>query len=112
MNATEIIEASLNKTPEEISDMYDILRNAIRNYVSRVLEDNKVTESNPFEVDTSLDYGACGLSDLELQHVESIFREEDDEEGMIWCNVEWTDEPVDFDEFTTDDQMAILRSIK
>ena len=110
MNATEIIEASLNKTPDEISDMYDILRNAIRNCVSRILEGNKATEDNPLECDASLDFGACGLSDLELPCVKSIFMD-DDGEGMIWCNTDWSDE-VDFDEFTTDDQMAILRSIK
>ena len=102
---------SLNKTPEEITKMYDTLRDSIRNYISRVLADNNATKDNPLEINAALEFGAMGLSTLEMPHVESIFQD-DDGSGMIWMNTDWNSEPVDFDELYVDDQIDIVRKLK
>lgn len=104
-------EETLNRTPKEIEEMYCTLRESIRNYISRFLEDNHATDANPYDCGISLDFGACGLSDLEKPLIESIFKD-DDGSGMIWCNVDWNPEPIDFDSLYTDDQMDIVRNLK
>lgn len=99
---------SLNKTPQEIDKMYHVLSQSIRNYMSRILEDNKATEENPIPCRIILEQNACGISFLELPHIVSIFQ---DSEGIIWCNTNWYSEPVDFSELSTDCQMDIVREI-
>ena len=101
---------SLNKTPDEIRQMHDTLRNSIRNYVSRVLEASNATEDTPLDCGATLDFGSQGLSILEMPIVESLFKD-DDGSGMIWCNVDWTDEPVDFDSLYTEDQMNVISNL-
>ena len=102
---------SLNKTPQELKEMYQTLRDAIRNYVSRILEDRKATEDNPLEIDASLEFNAIGLSTLDMPHVFSIFQDTDGS-GMIWCNTDWSDESCDFDELYLDDQIDIVNEIR
>ena len=101
---------SLNKTPQELREMYQTLRDAVRNYVSRVLEDRKATENNPLEINASLEFNAIGLSTLDMPHVFSIFQDTDGS-GMIWCNTDWSDEYVDFDQLYTEDQLDIVKNI-
>lgn len=101
---------TLNRNRDEITGMYDSLRDSIRNYVSRVLADNNATEDNPLEINTALEFGAMGLSTLEMPHVESIFQD-DDGSGMIWMNTDWNGEPVDFDELYIDDQIDIVMNL-
>ena len=103
-------EDTLNNTADKIIEMYDMLRNAIRNYVFRVLEDNNASEDNPLECNVFLEYNACGLLGLEMLCVESLFQD-DDGSGMIWCNVDWSDEPVDFDSLYTEDQMNVVSNL-
>ena len=102
---------SLNKTPEEINAMYTTLRDSIRNYVSRVLEDNKATADNPLKINAALEFGAIGLSTLEMPTVYNIFQDNDGS-GMIWCNTDWSDRSVDFDQLYIDDQMDIVNELK
>lgn len=103
-----IEEKSLNKTPQEIEEMYEILVQSIRNYISRILADNKATEENPFECNVELDYNAVGLSSLEMPHVISLF---EDKEGILWCNTDWSDSPVDFSELYLENQMTVVKWI-
>ena len=96
----------LSKSPEEIERMYGVLKESIRNYISRVLAENAATDDNPLECGISLEFGACGLSSLEMPCIDSMFM---DDEEIIWCNTDWSDNPVELDELQIDDQMYIVR---
>lgn len=102
---------SLNKTPQELREMYQTLRDAVRNYVSRILEDHKATKDNPLEIYAALEFNSMGLSTLEMPNVISMFQDTDGS-GMIWCNTDWHDEPCDFDDLYLDDQIDIVNEIR
>lgn len=101
-------EEELSKNPKEMERMYDVLKESISNYISRVLADNAATEDNPLECYISLEFGACGLSSLEMPCIESIFM---DDEGIIWCKIDNNEGYIELDELYLDDQMDIVRYI-
>lgn len=107
-NCEEIKEEELIKSPEDINEMYSDLKESIYNYISRVLADNAATEDNPLECDVSLEFGACGLSSLEMPCIESIFM---DDEGVIWCKIDDNEGYIELDEIYLDDQMDIVKYI-
>lgn len=103
----EIIEDGPRKSPQDIIGMYDILKESISNYILKVLVDNAATEDNPLECNICLEFGACGLSCIEMPLIEGIY--EDD--GVIWCKIDNNDDYIELDELCLDDQMDIIRNI-
>lgn len=96
-----------NRTPEEISKMYDALIESIRHYLSAKLMDTD--EEHPLDVNIEIDFNAVGLSSLEMPTITSIFQEP--KEGIIWVKYDFSDDYVELDELNTEDQMAIVNWI-
>ena len=96
-----------NKTPEEISKMYDALIESIRHYLSAKLMDTD--EEHPLDVHIELDFGTVGLSSLEMPAITSIFQEP--KEGIIWIKFDFSDDYIELDELYTEDQMSIIKEI-
>ncbi len=95
-----------NRTSEEISEIYDALRESIRHYLSAKLIDTD--EDHPLDVHIKLDFGAMGLSSLKMPTITSIFQEP---EGIIWVKYDFSDDYVELDELCTEDQMPIIKGI-
>lgn len=106
-NYEEIKEEGLINSPEDTYKMYRDLKKSIYDYILKVLADNAATKENPLACDISLEFGACGLSSLEMPMVESIY--EDD--GIIWCKIDNNDGYIELDEMYLDNQMDIVRYI-
>lgn len=116
MNRMEEMEAlTLNRTFDEIYNYYTeeywpkefMLRQMIRNYFSRYLMDND--EDNPKEVDIIVELdNACGMSSLEMPRIKKMWQEN----GIIWCQEDWQDNPIDFDDYSIYEQMSILGDFK
>lgn len=107
-NNEETKEEGLINSPEEMKRMYSVLKESIYSYISKVLADNAATEENPLECYISLEFGACGLSRLEMPCIESIFI---DDEGIIWCKIDNNEGYTELDELYLDDQMDIVKNI-
>ena len=96
-----------NKTPEELSQMYDTLNEGIRHTLSAALMDT--SEEHPMDVCIPLDTGATGLSDLEKNSIIRIFQ--DPTEGIIWVMVDFYDEYIEFDELTIEDKLQVVKDL-
>lgn len=97
----------ISKKRKDICETYDNLRNNIKDYLLEILAENNTTVDNPFEVNAALEFGAMGLSTLEMPHVDSLFIEED----RIWINTDWSKDPVNFDELCLEDQIDIIKNL-
>ena len=110
MEQEKIIKLAKNKSAEEINSMYehckdqnDILIEAIRQNLSRILmdtnENNKIT---------------CGIvlgstSDLKNTTIVSAWQEPT--EGTIWFNIYGSDEEINLDDIALDDQVRIVNEL-
>ena len=102
-----------NRSIGEINAMYsildkenDIIRQSIREYVSRILIDT--SEEKPLEVLIILDSeDAFGISDLEKPCIISIYQVPS--EGWIYLQFEGLNLETDFDTLTTYEQIQVLR---
>lgn len=110
MEQEKIIKLAKNKSAEEINSMYehfkeqnDILIEAIRQNLSRILmdtnENNKIT---------------CGIvlgstSDLKNTNIVSAWQEPT--EGTIWFNIYGSDEEINLDDIALDDQVRIVNEL-
>ena len=126
-------ESSLNRSIDEIEQMYECLQHdesfiqaCIRNYVSRLLMDT--SEEKHIKIEVCLEEkDTYGLPSCCMPWVTQIWQhpsegiittEVDDEEFdpydyTIVTEREWTNasEEVDFDEYTTEEQLEILRDL-
>lgn len=112
VNIEKLLEIIVNNqtTKEGIDKIYYTLRKLIRNYVQKILENEQAVESDPLKCDVSIadSYRIFNSGPL---YIRSIFQDNDGS-GMIWCNIEYhSEDPIDFDELSIDDQMIILKSI-
>lgn len=98
----------LTNSPEEIKRMYCALKESIYYYISRILADNAATEDHPLECNISLEFGACGLSSLEMPLIESLYEKDD----IIWCKIDINNDYIELDELYLDDQMDIVRYLE
>ena len=81
----------------------------IRRKISAILSSEFATEDNPLECNVTIgESEACGLSTLEMIHTKSLFQ---DQEGIIWINIEGSDEPIEFDQINKEEASNILRVI-
>lgn len=99
------LENTQNKSVEEITEMYDTLRESIRHYLSAKLMDTN--EDNPLEVSVALDFGCFGMSTLEMRQIDRIFQEPS--EGIIWVRFYGDEDYTELDELTTEDLISIVR---
>lgn len=106
MTQEEIIIKSLNMSLEDIQQHYVLVREGIRNYLHKILEG--ATEEHPLKCNVPLDFGAEGLSTLEMNYITGLFR---DSEGIIWCTTDFSD-PIELDGLYTEDQLILLRTLK
>lgn len=100
-------ELTNNKGIEEIEEMYDVLRESVRHYLSRCLMDT--SEENRKEVYIPLEHGAVGLSTLEMPTIVSIWQHPS--EGIICVRYEFSDEDIDLDDLSMEDIIQIARDI-
>lgn len=89
---------------EAIITMYYDLRETIRHNISAKLSDAEKQK----KVNIALEFGAVGLSSLELPTITSIF---EDNEGIIWLKYEGGDDYIEFDDFTTEDLLQIMKEL-
>ena len=94
----------MTKLDELISSLYDDLRESIRHNISQKL----FGEERPKKVNIALEFGAVGLSSLEMPTITSIF---EDTEGIIWIKYEGGDDYIEFDDFTTEDLLQIMKEL-
>lgn len=106
MTQEEIVIKSLNMSLEDIEQYYTLIKEGIRNYLHKVLEGT--TEEHPLECNVPLEFGAEGLSTLQMNHITGLFR---DSEGIIWCNTDFSD-PLELDNLYTEDQLILLKTLK
>ena len=69
---------------------------------------SRYTEKNPLEFKYPVvleDEGFFGMSELEKPQIISAF---EDGEGIIWFNVEYCNEPIEFDQFDTEMLFTLL----
>ena len=108
MTTERLTEVSANKTAAEIKEMFEILRESIRQNLSRHLMDT--SEDNRMKLDFPLESGACGLSTLEMIWVDEIWQ--DPEEGIIWVKYEGSSDAIELDEVPIDWQIDIVEGIE
>lgn len=106
---------ALNMSKEQIQCLYDknfaendifseLLDEAMRNFVSRCIHNG--TERNEIKCNVTLDHEAMGLSENEKHRVVSISQECD---GIIWCEIEACEEPIEWDDIDVSDRMKIIK---
>ena len=96
MNTTE---KAMNKSKKEIEEMYNVLKESIRCFLSRMLIDNEQ------------DREAFGLGELQKLHVDKMYQTN---EGLIWIHFEGCDEESwsEIDEFSVDDLVDFIHQIE
>ena len=90
----------------KIEEMYDSLKAAIKDYLSKIIADNNATEDNPLKCDVDLTFGNYGLV-CNMPKVTSLFEDKD----TIWIKEDLSEDPIDLDEVYLDDQMNIVCSL-
>lgn len=99
---------SNNRSTEEIREMYDTLVESIRHNVSLKLMDTN--EENPLEVYIPLEYGAMGLSTLQMPTVVKLWQHPT--EGLISFCYEGDDNEMDFDSLGIEDKIQIVEDLE
>lgn len=94
----------MTKLDELISNLYNDLRESIRHNISIKLFDAE----KPKKVNIALEFGAVGLSSLEMPTITSIF---EDNEGIIWLKYEGGNDYIEFDDFTTEDLLDVMKNL-
>ena len=114
MGQEKIIQLAANKSADEINSMYehykdqnDILIEAIRQNLSRILMDTN--EDNKITCDIILDAEAMDLSNLENINIVSAWQEPTD--GTIWFNICGSDEEINLDDIALEDQVIIVNEL-
>lgn len=114
MENEKIIQLAANKSAEEINIMYehckdqnDILIEAIRQNLSRILMDTN--EDNKITCNIILEAEAMGLSDLEKTNIVSAWQEPT--EGTIWFNIYGSNEEINLDDIALEDQVIIVNEL-
>lgn len=113
LDEQEMCEMCGNKSIREITDMFrrcyneELVRQSIRYYMSRKLGFDHNTIQCNIVLDTR---EACALSTLQMPCVKLV--EMDSLEGMIFVHIEGCEEPLDFDDFSTEDQFEIAKNIE
>ena len=114
MENEKIIQLAANKSAEEINIMYehckdqnDILIEAIRQNLSRILMDTN--EDSKITCNIILEAEAMGLSDLEKTNIVSAWQEPT--EGTIWFNIYGSNEEINLDDIALDDQVKIVNEL-
>lgn len=96
MKQDEIIRLAQNKSYDDIYDMYRVLVESCRQWLSRYLHDGGHDESNPLECDIVIEpMGTFGLSDLEKPNLVGMY--EQSGEGIIMLRFEGVSEYVEMD---------------
>ena len=110
-------EDPLNRSLTEILLMHEIiqeedsfLRDCIRNHVSCYLE--KSSYENPVEVSVELDQPSS-IYQMDEKHLPCIVKiwQENDGSGMIYTSEENGADVFDFDDYSTDIQLQVLREL-
>ena len=101
------MEETLNKTPQEIDNMYDALKESIRHYISKILADNNATEDSPLECEIALTFGGYGLTS-DFPQVTSLF---EDNEGIIWVKRDDNNDYIELDDMYLDNQITIVHEL-
>lgn len=107
----KLFELSANKSIEELKDLYEIAKQALRYYISRQLMD--YTENNPFKCYESLpsyDKGFFGLSELQKPHITSLYHTSDGS-GYIMVHIEG-EEDCELSDYSLDDQLFIANLLQ
>ena len=81
----------------------------LRHIISAICSGHFADEENPLAVSMPLgenDEENCGLSSLDLPWINSVFQFQD---GTMWANVDGYEEPVNFDDISTDDLRDMLK---
>jgi hypothetical protein len=107
MNTTE---KAMNKSKKEIEEMYNVLKESIRCFLSRMLIDNE--QGNPLKCSYVFgDREAFGLGELQKLHVDKMYQTN---EGLIWIHFEGCDEESwsKIDEFSVDDLIDFIHQIE
>lgn len=114
MEQEKIIQLAMNKNVDEINAMYqhckdqnDILVEAIRQNLSRLLMDTN--ENNKIDCDIILESEAMGLSDLEKTNIISAWQEPT--EGTIWFNIYGYEGEINLDDIALEDQVIIVNEL-
>ena len=93
-NIEEIFELAHNKSYDDIYDMYRVLMESCRQWLSRYLMD--YDESNPLGCNIVVEpMGTYGLSDLEKPNLVSLYQQAGD--GIIWLLFEGEKDYVELD---------------
>lgn len=83
----------------------------LRHKISAVISSVYGSEDNPLVCKTPITIGedeSQGLSESEKPKVISMFH---DNEGIVWFNIEYYEEPVEFDKLTLSDVKSIWNKI-
>lgn len=107
----EICEKAQNMSVEEILLHNDITRQAIRNYMWRMLrghDDKNILECH-YPIFRNREY--FGLGELEMPNVDKMHQMND---GTIWIHIYGNDEDSwsELDEFDTDDLVSFIENIE
>lgn len=98
---------TLNKSKDELCELYKDLRESIRHYISARLIDTD--EEHPMEVNIPIEFGACGLSTLDMPTIVSMFQVPGD--GRIYLQFYGDDDYIDFDDLHTEDLIQIVQDL-
>ena len=83
----------------------------LRHKISAMISADYGSEVSPLVCKEPIIIGedeAQGLSDAEKTKVVSMFH---DQEGIVWLNLEYTEEPIEFDDITLSDARAIWNEL-
>jgi len=108
MTEEQLNELSLNKNYGDIEETYNLLREMVRHNLSAKLMDTD--EEHPKDVYISLEYGACGLSSLEMPAIVSLYQEPC--EGIIYVKYDDADDYVELDDLFLEDMMQIVKDLE
>ena len=104
----DIIALSQNKSYDEIFDMYRVLAESCRQWLSRYLMD--YDESNPLECHIVVEpMGTFGLSDLGKPTVVSMYQQAG--EGIIWLLFEGDKDYIELDFVDIESIMSIISEL-
>ena len=107
MEQEKIIQLAANKNVDEINAMYQLLVEAIRQNLSRLLM--CTNKNNKMDCDIILENEVMSLSDLEKTNIISAWQQQT--EGTIWFNIYGYDDEINLDDIALEDQVIIVNEL-
>lgn len=95
----KVFELAANMSMQEINFNYQVLRQALRNMLSRYLSDKGGSVKCSIPV-----YESMGISEEQTEHIVGVWEYED---GTLWVQTD-NIPTIDFDDLSTEEQINIV----